>query len=425
MAEISDDSLISTHPSTSGLQIALHPLALLTISDYITRHTLRKQTGPMVGALLGTQEGRDIAIEHAYEIITLVDKDQVRIDEEWFDNKLKLFKETHPTLDLLGWFTTTTSPTFAPSLYMVPIHQKMLNYNESAIILCLNPAPNASAGGGGKLPLGIYESIIETEDAAAAGSVESMLKLRFVPLKYTIETGEAEMIGVDFVAKGGFGNATAESSGLEGTAEGKVFPKDAKKIKLAGEFAEMIKEKGKQRERGERGERAGEETEDKLNVGTQNDELLANLTAKANAIRMLHSRIRLLTNYLSDPPHKKPNHQLLRALKSLTHSRLPLLTPADAGAFRQEQLAEQSDVHLVALLGVLTRSIEEARGVGKKFAGIEATNKANMRMGGSGAAGEPAVWENYGPPKDPTRRGRRENSSGGGSAPFGNYPSNF
>ncbi|CAZ80960.1 unnamed protein product [Tuber melanosporum] len=383
MAEISDDSLISTHPSTSGLQIALHPLALLTISDYITRHTLRKQTGPMVGALLGTQEGRDIAIEHAYEIITLVDKDQVRIDEEWFDNKLKLFKETHPTLDLLGWFTTTTSPTFAPSLYMVPIHQKMLNYNESAIILCLNPAPNASAGGGGKLPLGIYESIIETEDAAAAGSVESMLKLRFVPLKYTIETGEAEMIGVDFVAKGGFGNATAESSGLEGTAEGK------------------------------------------LNVGTQNDELLANLTAKANAIRMLHSRIRLLTNYLSDPPHKKPNHQLLRALKSLTHSRLPLLTPADAGAFRQEQLAEQSDVHLVALLGVLTRSIEEARGVGKKFAGIEATNKANMRMGGSGAAGEPAVWENYGPPKDPTRRGRRENSSGGGSAPFGNYPSNF
>ncbi|KAG0126486.1 hypothetical protein HOY82DRAFT_491773 [Tuber indicum] len=388
MAEISDDSLISTHPSTSGLQIALHPLALLTISDYITRHTLRKQTGPMVGALLGTQEGRDIAIEHAYEIITLVDKDQVRIDEEWFDNKLKLFKETHPTLDLLGWFTTTTSPTFAPSLYMVPIHQKMLNYNESAIILCLNPAPNASAGGGGKLPLGIYESIIETEDAAAAGSVESMLKLRFVPLKYTIETGEAEMIGVDFVAKGGFGNATAESSGLEGTAEGK------------------------------------------LNVGTQNDEckwaVLANLTAKANAIRMLHSRIRLLTNYLSNPPHKKPNHQLLRALKSLTHSRLPLLTPADAGAFRQEQLAEQSDVHLVALLGVLTRSIEEARGVGKKFAGIEATNKANMRMGGSGAAGEPAVWENYGPPKDPTRRGRRENSSGGGgSAPFGNYPSNF
>ena len=90
MAGTRDDSLISTHPSTSGLQIALHPLALLTISDYITRHTLRKQTGPMVGALLGTQEGRDIAIEHAYEIIALVDKDQVRIDEEWFDNKLRL-----------------------------------------------------------------------------------------------------------------------------------------------------------------------------------------------------------------------------------------------------------------------------------------------------------------------------------------------
>jgi len=182
---------------------------------------------------------------------------------------LKKVKETHPKLDLLGWFTTTTSPTFAPSLHMVPIHQKMLNYNESAIILCLNPAPNASAGGGGRLPLGIYESILETEDAAAVGTVENMLKLKFVPLKYTIETGEAEMIGVDFVAKGGFGNATAEASGLESTTEGKVVPKDAKKIKLADEFAEMIKGKGKERDRGER---AGEEAEDKLNVGTQNDE---------------------------------------------------------------------------------------------------------------------------------------------------------
>lgn len=110
MAEIEDDSLISTHPSTSGLQIALHPLALLTISDYITRHTLRKQAGPMVGALLGTQEGRDIAIEHAYEIITLVDKDQVRIDEEWFDNKLRLC-ESSPSW-LLGLYRFTDAGIF-------------------------------------------------------------------------------------------------------------------------------------------------------------------------------------------------------------------------------------------------------------------------------------------------------------------------
>lgn len=85
-----ENFLISSHASTSGLQISLHPLALLTISDYITRHTLRNGTGPIVGALLGTQEGREIDIEHAYEILLLVDDDGVRVEETWFTNKLKL-----------------------------------------------------------------------------------------------------------------------------------------------------------------------------------------------------------------------------------------------------------------------------------------------------------------------------------------------
>lgn len=93
-------SLISSHPSTSGLQISLHPLALLTISDYITRHTLRNGTGPIIGALLGTQEGREIAIEHAYEILLLVDDDGVRVEETWFTNKLRLCTSLKPYLFL-------------------------------------------------------------------------------------------------------------------------------------------------------------------------------------------------------------------------------------------------------------------------------------------------------------------------------------
>lgn len=246
----------------------------------------------------------------------------------------------------------------------------------------------------------------EADDSATTADAQETgkaLKLLFVPLNYTIETGEAEMIGVDFVAKGGFGNAAAEASGLEGSTETSGNAKDsAKKIKL-DEEKDM---KGKGKERSE--EASAKDGEAPFSAGTQNDEcklyflgfsvfnlseltissVLATLTAKANAIRMLHSRIRLLTTYLSNPPDSQPNHQLLRSLKSLTHSRLPLLTPADAKGFRQEQLSEQSDVHLVALLGTLTRSIEEVRGVGKKFWGIEQTAKASAAgRGGSGNAG--------------------------------------
>lgn len=42
-------------------------------------------------------------------------------------------------------------------------------------------------------------------------------ELKFRELAYSVETGEAEMIGVDFVAKGG-GNATAIETGRAATA---------------------------------------------------------------------------------------------------------------------------------------------------------------------------------------------------------------
>jgi COP9 signalosome complex subunit 6 len=80
-------TLVSQHASTSGLQIALHPLALLTISDYITRHVLRRQSGPMVGALLGHQNGRELSIEYAYEIVM---KSDTIVDTKWFEDKLRL-----------------------------------------------------------------------------------------------------------------------------------------------------------------------------------------------------------------------------------------------------------------------------------------------------------------------------------------------
>jgi COP9 signalosome complex subunit 6 len=68
------NALITTQ-SGSELQIILHPLVLLTISDYITRHTLRGQTSPIVGGLLGLQNARDITIEHAFDVDMIPNED--------------------------------------------------------------------------------------------------------------------------------------------------------------------------------------------------------------------------------------------------------------------------------------------------------------------------------------------------------------
>lgn len=82
--------LISTQKSSdTSLQVALHPLVLLTISDYITRHTLRQQKGSVVGALLGQQNGREITIEHAFDCLLRETKGETVLDEAWFDLRLQ------------------------------------------------------------------------------------------------------------------------------------------------------------------------------------------------------------------------------------------------------------------------------------------------------------------------------------------------
>lgn len=127
--------------------------------------------------------------------------------------------------------------------------------------------------------------------------------------------------------------------------------------------------------------------------------VIASLTSKSNAIKMLHQRIGLIQSYLSslppsylsDPsiPVSSPNgaeqinHTLLRNVSALL-SRLPLLSPPTASSssvsatdpipapntvtsLSRASVQEQSDVHLVSLLSSLTRTISDARDFGGKY----------------------------------------------------------
>ena len=300
----------------------------------------------------------------------------------------------------------------------------------------LNPSPAAALSGGGTLPLAIYESIYEAEAdtdgevdsaaaaaaaattgatvaaasaaavtaATAAAAAKVTIGLKFVPLNFTIESGEAEMIGMDFVAKGAC-NASSLPNSAMATASAGTAPTAATtttqakspeptttskgKEKVREDKEESGKEKGKEkeeeREKDKEKEKEKEKEKDKdkdkessgkVDVGPQNDELIANLTAKKNAITMLNARIKLLLHYLQKPPEGVPNHQILREIRSLTHSRLPLLRPAESRAFEQERLAEEGDVNLVVLLGAVTRSLEQVRSVGRKSAGIDHMTRA-------------------------------------------------
>ena len=255
MAWLQPTSVVSIHKaSDSGLRAHLHPLVLLTISDFITRHILRQRKDPVVGAIIGQQSGRDISFEHAFECqVVPGDQGAVTLHQTWFQDRLQQYKDVHkaPALELVGWFTT--APSSGPQGQHVPIHQQIIHdYNETALLLAFHPSSVLEgAAVGGKLPLTIYESVYESgQDSSKAskeveddGAMEveghdSALELKFREVPYTVETGEAEMISVDFVARGG-GNATA----VDGTAK-----KGPKAQALQGPSGDTLRDLGPPRE---------------------------------------------------------------------------------------------------------------------------------------------------------------------------------
>lgn len=84
---------LDTQPNLLTMEsVILHPLPVISIGDYVTRHKLREQPGPIVGALFGQQNGREITVEFAYEVQTLVDGDQVTLEPSWFETRLEQSK---------------------------------------------------------------------------------------------------------------------------------------------------------------------------------------------------------------------------------------------------------------------------------------------------------------------------------------------
>ncbi|KAF2806186.1 uncharacterized protein BDZ99DRAFT_465840, partial [Mytilinidion resinicola] len=375
--------LLSTaRASDTSPVVQLHPLVLLTITDSLTRHTLRRLPGPVVGAILGQQNGQEITMEVAFQAkLNQNDAGQAVLDDVWFASRLEQYKDVHkvPALDLVGWFTL--GPSTGPQSHMLPIHTRIQElYNDSPILLMFHPGDAiAEVKAGGKLPLTLYESINETgpvilnDKAMDIDGAPTGKPVKFRELVYTVETGEAEMIGVDFVARGG-GNATA----VEGTKPKASSPKSAP------EASEESSKKGKGKAK-EASKVEGAIDESSV-LTAEDEEILSSLIAKSNAIKMLSTRITLLRrylaslppSYLSDPslPFINPpadatsalplNHPILRSISALL-ARIPILAPPDSAAFARETQEEQSDVQLVALLASIAGSVQSAKEVGRKF----------------------------------------------------------
>lgn len=383
--------VIPGRPDTS-FNVQLHPLVLLTISDYITRHTLRQQEGPIVGAIIGQQNGRDFTLEHAFQCKLADGADTAMMDAEWFTERLDMYKEVHkvPALDMVALFTL--GPVEGPQPAHLPILKQVQQLTGSdSIMLLLFHVEQVDDLQGGKLPISLYDSVEEAEG-----------EVKFKELAFDVDSGDAEMIGVNYVAVGG-GNATA-------------VPKQDTSSAASGSKDKKAKGKGKGKEKD--GEEADTNGATSTNVlSAEDDELISTLNSKVNAIKMLNERINLIRTYLQTLPQsyltdatstvpapENTNFALLRSVNSML-SRLPLLAPPDSAAngtssdaaaprttLQQAAETEKQDVHLTSLLASLTRATQEASNLGSKFAVVQSAKqnreRTNFRGGLRGGFGD-------------------------------------
>ncbi|KAJ5657691.1 COP9 signalosome complex subunit 6 [Penicillium longicatenatum] len=367
-------SLVSQRLSDSGRYIQLHPLVLLTISDHLTRHTARQQQGPVLGALLGQQNGQEITLEHAFECYTTTGPDgEILLPDVWFEQRLQQFKDVHkdPPLELVGWWST--APTTGPDASHLPLHRQLLQkYNESAVFLAFHPSQlQASEAHNSKLPLTIYESVLENDFNDASKDMEidgqEAGSLRFRELRYSVETGEAEMIGV---------NTIVQSSGTAAAAE---IDSAAAANDTKSQSTVPSTEKGKKEE----------QVATKLTQ--EEEEMIANLNTRLNAVRILESRIALIKSYVSsispdsdstDSPSTTWSHPILRDVNSLI-SHLDIINPSDQSTFAQDVVSQHNDVLLASLFGKVGETVQSMRELGRKSAIVQLGRQTNSGRKGA------------------------------------------
>ncbi|KAJ5146255.1 JAB1/Mov34/MPN/PAD-1 [Penicillium bovifimosum] len=405
--------LVSQKSSDSGLHIQLHPLVLLTISDQITRHVARQQHGPIIGGLLGQQNGREITLEHAFECpVTSNPNDEILLPAAWFEERLQQFKDVHknPALDLVGWWST--APSTGPTEDQLPFHRQILqHYNESAVYLAFhtsqleNPNPQ-----GGKLPLTIYESVHEGETASDASkdmqvdSEEPLPNIRFRELAYSMETGESEMIGINTIVQ------------ASGTASLNATQEPTKRAQQTKQTKQTKANKNKQSA--------------EVELSQEEEELIASLHTRLNAVRILESRLSIIKSYLlslteadssSDSPKDETSltelsHPILRNINSLL-SHLSILSPSEQSTFATEVISQHNDVQLISLLGQLGENVKAMREMGRRSEIVQGGRQAaNVRKDPMGSFNE-ELWGQTGIPislHGQAGRGGRRQPGGGG-----------
>ncbi|KAJ7785903.1 COP9 signalosome subunit 6 [Mycena metata] len=189
--------VVLSSSTTSGLSLSLHPLPILNISEHLTRLKLQTNSNSpfVLGALLGTQNGREVEIVNTFELA--VEAGGEMVDHGFLVSRRDQYKQVFPSLEFIGWYTVAARP----SPRHIALHEQFTNYCSTPLLLLLQPSITLASSE--SLPFKAYEPTIELRDRKSRSV--------FIEVPYNVETGEAERIAVDWTARGGGSGTSLES----------------------------------------------------------------------------------------------------------------------------------------------------------------------------------------------------------------------
>ncbi|KFO36841.1 COP9 signalosome complex subunit 6 [Fukomys damarensis] len=306
---------------TGSVSVALHPLVILNISDHWIR--MRSQEGrpvQVIGALIGKQEGRNIEVMNSFELLSHTVEEKIIIDKEYYYTKEEQCERGKRS----GSFKRKT----------VKVKQVFKELEFLGWYTTGGP-PDPS-------DIHVHKQVCEIIESPLFLKLNPMTKhtdlpvsvfesvidiingeatMLFAELTYTLATEEAERIGVDHVAR-----MTATGSG-------------------------------------------------------ENSTVAEHLIAQHSAIKMLHSRVKLILEYVkaSEAGEVPFNHEILREAYALCHC-LPVLS---TDKFKTDFYDQCNDVGLMAYLGTITKTcntmnqfvnkfnvLYDRQGIGRRMRGL-------------------------------------------------------
>jgi len=180
---MSSDNKSNNSNNKQGLQIFLHPLVVINVSDHHTRQRFSSEGArPVYGCILGQQHGRKVEMFNSFEFII---DNETQINIEYLKTRQEQYNKTMEGCEILGWYSTGSEITKTHTM----LHEQMEEISEAPLFLRLDPLISSSST---KLPISIYESTLTV--------VNGEPKITFRDVPFRIETTELERVGVDHIA---------------------------------------------------------------------------------------------------------------------------------------------------------------------------------------------------------------------------------